>query len=289
MSYVIVTDSTTDLTAKFVEENNIVVIPMHFQLDDVEYVNYLDGRELSPSDFYAAMRSGSMTKTSQLTIPDIEQTYRKILSEGNDILGIGFSSALSGTFNAMRLATEELREEFPDRKINIIDSKCASLGEGLFVFYANEYKKQGLSLDETTQKLIDLLPHLVHWFTVDDIETLRRGGRVTNVQAFLAKLTKIKPVLHVDNEGRLIPVYKKIGRRQALKQLVDELAKSIDRSYKQTIMIGHGDCYEDAEYVATKVKEVADVKEVVINNIGPVIGAHSGPGTVALFFVGKER
>lgn len=289
MSYIIITDSTTDLPNEFVKENGIEVIPMHFQLDDIEYVNYLDERELSSKDFYNSMRSGSMTKTSQLTITDIQAVYREKLTAGYDILGIGFSSALSGTFNAMRLAVEELKEEFPSRKIIIIDSKCASLGEGLFVYYANEYKKQGLTLEENATKLNELLPHLVHWFTVDDIETLRRGGRVTNVQAFLAKLTKIKPVLHVDDEGRLIAVYKKIGRRQALKQLVDELEKTYDRSYEQTIMIGHGDCYDDALYIANKIKEIVPVKEVVINNIGPVIGAHSGPGTVALFFVGSKR
>ncbi len=289
MSYVIITDSTCDLPNDFVLANDIKVIPMHFQVEGREYINYLDEREMGSHDFYDKMRAGAVSKTSQLTIPDIKEAYKKELDRGLDILGIVFSSALSGTFNTVRLTVEELKEEYPERSIMIIDSKCASLGEGLFVYYANKFKSEGASLLECHQKLEDLKLHLAHWFTVDDIDTLRRGGRLSNAQAFVAKLAKIKPVLHVSDEGKLVAVYKKIGRRQALLQLVTEMKKTIDTSFKQTIMIAHGDDLEDALYVGNKVNELVDCEKIIYNNIGPVIGSHSGPGTIALFFIASKR
>lgn len=289
MSYVIISDSTTDLTNDFVLENKIDIIPLKFYIEEKEYVNYLDSRELDTHAFYDLMREGEVSKTAQLNMVDIEKCFRHHLDLGNDILCIGFSSGLSGTYNAIRLTAESLQDEYKDRKILTIDSLCASLGEGLLVWYANKFKQEGLSLEENYQKTLDLRLRLAHWFTVDDIDTLRRGGRVTNVQAFLAKGLKIKPVLHVDNDGKLIPVYKKIGRKVALKTLVMELAKTIDRSYKQTIMIGHGDTLEEANYVRDLIRQEVEVEDIYINNIGPVIGAHSGPGTIAIFFIADHR
>ena len=198
MSYVIFTDSTTDLPVDFVNTNNIKVIPMKFIIEGKEYKNYLDEREMKAKDFYDLERKGVIAKTAQLTTFEIVEAYKEELDKGNDILAIGFSSGLSGTFNSMRLAKEELEEEYKDRKILIIDSLCASMGEGLFVYYANLYKNEGLSLEENYQKLLELRPHLVHWFTVENLNTLRRGGRVSNATAFIANALNIKPVLHVE-------------------------------------------------------------------------------------------
>lgn len=289
MSYVIFTDSTTDLPVDFVNTNNIKVIPMKFIIEGKEYKNYLDEREMKAKDFYDLERKGVIAKTAQLTTFEIVEAYKEELEKGNDILAIGFSSGLSGTFNSMRLAKEELEEEYKDRKILIIDSLCASMGEGLFVYYANLYKNEGLSLEENYQKLLELRPHLVHWFTVENLDTLRRGGRVSNVTAFIANALNIKPVLHVDNEGHLIAMMKKIGRRRSVLALLDKMLETIDNKKPQMIMIGHGDCLEDATFLANEIKKKIDVKDIMINNIGPVIGAHSGPGTLALFYVGKER
>ena len=289
MSYVILTDSTTDLPSSYVVENNIDAMPLKFTINEKEYVNYLDERELPSKEFYNFMRNGIDAKTTQLSMIDIEDCYRKHLDKEEDILVVGFSSGLSGTFNALTLVAEQLREEYPARKIFLIDSLAASLGEGLLVFYANKFKQDGLSIEENYQKLENMKLHVCHWFTVDDIDTLKRGGRVSSTTAFIASTLKIKPVLHVDNEGHLIPVSKKIGRKLALKALVKELVDTIDRSYKQTIMIGHGDCLEDAKFVEELVRQEVEIEDCIINCIGPVIGSHSGPGTLALFFVGSKR
>ncbi len=287
--YIIITDSTTDLPASYALENNLVVIPMKFSMDGKEYSNYLDEREMTNKEFYENERNNKIAKTAQLTMYEIEDVYRKYLDQGLDILAIGFSSGLSGTFNSMRLAKEELEEEYKDAKIVIIDSLCASLGEGLFVYYAVENKKKGLSLTDNEKNLLELRPHLCHWFTVLNLETLRRGGRVSNVAAFVADTLNIKPVLHVDDAGHLIAMRKTIGRKRSLLALVDKLEETIDRKEPQMIMIGHGDCLDDALFVAEEVKKRVAVKDVLINCIGPVIGAHSGPGTLALFFVGSKR
>lgn len=287
--YVIITDSTTDLPDSFVKENQVEVIPMQFSLDGKEYRNYLDERELKNSEFYQAEIDGKIAKTAQLTMYDIINVYRPYLEKGLDILGIGFSSGLSGTYNSMRLACEELQEEFKERKIMIIDSLCASLGEGLFVYYAVENKKKGLDIEENYKMLTELRPHLCHWFTVRDLETLRRGGRVSNAAAFVADTLNIKPVLHVDDAGHLVAMKKVFGRKRSLLALVDKLEETINKDEPQLIMIGHGACLEDAEFVAREVKKRVEIKDILINCIGPVIGAHSGPGTLALFFVGSKR
>ena len=224
--YIIITDSTTDLPASYALENNLVVIPMKFSMDGKEYSNYLDEREMTNKEFYENERNSKIAKTAQLTMFEIEDVYRKYLDQGLDILAIGFSSGLSGTFNSMRLAKEELEEEYKDAKIVIIDSLCASLGEGLFVYYAVENKKKGLSLTDNEKNLLELRPHLCHWFTVLNLETLRRGGRVSNVAAFVADTLNIKPVLHVDDDGHLIAMRKTIGRKRSLLALVDKLEET---------------------------------------------------------------
>lgn len=287
--YVIVTDSTIDLTAEYAEINKLVVVPLKYIIDGIEKSNYLDEREMSLKDFYKYLRAGNDVKTSQVNPEEFIETFTEILNRGEDILGIAFSSALSGTANSMFLAANELKSKYPNQKIMIIDSLCASSGEGLFVHYAVQYKMQGLSIEENFEELTNIKQKINHWFTVDDIDLLHRGGRISATQAFAAKALQIKPVLRVNSEGKLLSVYKKMGRKMALNTLVSLTIENIDNNCLQTIIISHGDCISDAEYVANKIKENISVESIVFNVIGPVIGAHSGPGTVAVFFVGKPR
>ncbi len=287
--YIIITDSTTDLSEEFINTNNLEILPFRYYIDNKEYKDETKNREINISAFYSKLRSGYMATTSQLNSVDIIEFYTPYLEEGYDILGICFSSGLSGTYNSVRLALEELKEKYSERQVFVVDSKCASMGEGLLVKYAIDYKNEGYSLEQNYQAIEDLKMKVNHWFTVSDIDFLKRGGRVSSVSAFVAKTININPILHVDNDGKLIPRMKKIGRKNALKSLVEKMLDTMDKSYLQNIFISHGDCLSDALYVKTLIEEKISVKEVVISTIGPVIGSHSGPGTVALFFVGQAR
>lgn len=287
--YVIVTDSTIDLSDEYAKVNNLVVVPLKYTICGVERKNYLDCREMDLKNFFDLVRSGNDAITSQVNPEEFKDAFESILQSGKDILGIAFSSALSGTFNSMFIASNELKEKYPERTIKIIDSLCASSGEGLFVHHAVINKIKGMSVDENYDVLMALRPKINHWFTVEDINLLRRGGRVSAAQAIAAKALQIKPVLRVNSEGKLLSVYKKIGRKISLNTLASLTIENIDAAYQNTIFISHADCVEDAQYVAKKILEKIPVESINFNYIGPVIGAHSGPGTVAVFFVGKER
>lgn len=291
MSYIIITDSTTDLTVDLINELDLNVMPLTFTLDKKEYLNYPDQRELTNKDFYKALRNGSMATTSQLNMVDIVKYYEGFLQKGLDILSVVFSSGLSGSFNAVRLAREELLEKYPERKIVIIDSLCASMGEGLFAYYAGKNRLDGMSIEENEKFLLDNVYHLAHWFTVSDLEFLRRGGRLSNASAFVAKMLKINPVLNVDNLGHLVGRIKKIGRKSAINALIEKFDKTALKDKKQIVFISHGDCYDDAVYLRDVLLEKFSdcISEIKIGEIGPVIGAHSGPGTLALFFLATER
>lgn len=287
--YVILTDSTTDLPNDFAIENNITVLPMTFSVDGTNYKNFLDNRELSSNDFYNMMRAGKQPITAQVNSVEFIEFATPILDKGLDILYVCFSSALSGTFNSVRLALNELHEKYPDSNIHVLDSMSASMGEGLLVYYANKFKQEGLSLEDNFNKLQQFKKKIVGWFTVSDIETLRRGGRVSNAAAFVAKTLKIKPILHIDEEGKLIARTKKIGRKHSLIALIDEMEKRVITEENDVVFISHGDCVEDAYLVRAMIEERFGLTNFVINEIGPVIGAHSGPDTVAIFFIGKEK
>jgi DegV family protein with EDD domain len=211
------------------------------------------------------------------------------LEEGMDILYIGFSSGLSGTYQAVSLALEELKEKYPERNIYSVDSLSAALGEGLLVRYAADLKEEGKSIEEVYKWVLENRLSLCHWFTVDDLFFLKRGGRVSATSAVLGTALSIKPVMHVDDEGHLIVMEKARGRKKALDALVAHMEETVTNPKDQIVYISHGDCLEDAEYVARIVKEKLQVKEVMVRILDPVIGAHSGPGTVALFFVGSKR
>ena len=287
--YVIFTDSTTDITPAMAEELQLEVLSLSWTMGDKTYINYLDGREMSAKDFYDRLRNGEMGTTAQLNPNTFEEAFRPHLEAGKDILYIGFSSALSATFNSSVMAREQLMEEFPDAKIYCLDSRCASMGEGLLVWYAAQQKKEGKTIDEVRDWVEANKLRLNHWFTVDDLKHLQRGGRLSATQAFAGSLLNIKPVLNVDDNGKLTPKDKVRGRKKALTALVEKMAENVEAPEEQVIFISHGDSLEDAEFVASLVRERWQVKDIFLNTIGPVIGSHSGAGTIALFYFGKSR
>lgn len=287
--YCIVTDSTCDLPANIVTDLGITVIPMEFQLDGTTYLNYPDGRDYDFHAFYDALRAGKASTTSQVNYQTFLDTFTPILESGRDILYLAFSSGLSGTYNGSVIAANDLMEKYPGSKVISVDTLSASVGEGLLVYAAAKKREEGLSLDELAQWVTDNRLHLCHWFTVDDLNHLKRGGRISPAVAIIGTALGIKPVMHVDDEGHLIPVSKVRGRRKSLDALVEHMAETCDKPESQTIFIGHGDSKEDAEYVAKLVRQKFKVKNIILNYIGPVIGSHSGPGTLALFFFGTHR
>lgn len=291
--YVIISDSTCDLTDELVKDWNIEIQPMTFRVNGNEYKNYFDERELPLKEFYDFMRQGQIATTAQLNVIDVEDFFKPYLEKGLDILCIAFSSGLSGSYNAIRLAKDELLEQYPNRKICVVDSLCASAGEGLLVYQAVCNKNNNMSLEENANHLDKFKFKIRHWFTVDDIDTLKRGGRLSNASVFVAKALKIKPVLNVDDEGHLKAIYKKIGRKMAIRQLVDSTIIDYDKTQDYITLISHGDCLEDAEYLKQLLEDAYKKNDInskiYISKIGPVIGAHSGPGTLALFTVGSKR
>ena len=289
MRYRIITDSTGDLTPELIRDLQLTVIPMEFTIDGKSYRNYPDGHEMSAKAFYHLLRAGKTSTTAQINAHEFMDWADPILQAGEDILYPAFSSGLSGTCQSAYMAKEELSARYPDRKIYVVDSLAASMGEGLLAYYASKMQLEGKTIDEVYQWLQDNKLHLCHWFTVDDLNHLKRGGRVSSAAALFGTMLGIKPVLHVDDAGHLIPVAKIRGRRQSLDSLVAHMEQTVTNPEEQVIFISHGDCEKDAQYVADQIRARWNVKEIVLNEIGPVIGTHSGPGTVALFFLGSKR
>ena len=287
--FVIMTDSCCDMTAAMAEELGLCVLPLSLHMGDRVYHNYLDGREIGFQDFYARIRSGETATTSAVNVGAFEVKMREILGQGKDILCINFSSALSTTYQSATIAAADLREEFPDSKVFVVDSLCASLGQGLLVYLCAQEQRKGRSVEEVRDFAEATKGSICHWFTVDDLNHLKRGGRVSAATAFFGTMLSIKPVLHVDNEGHLIPVSKVRGRKQSLDALVKKMEETAIDAGSQVVFISHGDCLEDAEAVAQMVRERFGTQDIRINYVGPVIGAHSGPGTLALFYLGTQR
>ena len=287
--YVIVTDSSADLTDGMVKELGVEVLPLSFMVKGQTYRNYPDNREMDPGAFYAMLRAGEMATTAAVNVADYTSVLEPLLEQGKDVLVLAFSSGLSATYQSSVIAVEELRARFPERKIFTVDTLCASLGQGLLVYLAAKKQQAGASIEEVRDWAEENKLHLCHWFTVDDLHFLKRGGRISAATAVLGSMLHIKPVLHVDDEGHLINMGKARGRGASLTALVDHMEETAIDPASQVVFISHGDCLADAEKVAGDVKKRFGVKEVVINYVGPVIGAHSGPGTLALFFLGSRR
>ncbi len=284
--YVLITDSTCDLPYDLAKKTGTLILELQYEIEGVSYQG-VDG--LTFEEFYKKMREGKQSSTSQIAPDVFENYFNEILSQGTDILYISFSSGLSGTYNSARIATETLREKYPERTIRVVDSLCASLGEGLLVYKAIGLKEKGKSIDEVADWLEENKLHLVHMFTVDDLMFLHRGGRVSKTSAIAGSILGIKPGLHVDDEGHLVPLTKVRGRRQSINWLVDEMEKRIGSWDNDTFAICHGDCIDDAKYLEKLVKDRFNIKNCIMRHTGPVIGAHSGPGTLALFFMGDYR
>lgn len=287
--YVIVTDSSCDFSAEMADELELSVLPLSFSIGGKEYLNYLDGREMSVKDFFTRLRAEEPASTAAVNVDSFVRVMEPILQSGKDILNIAFSSGLSNTCHAAQMACAELAEKYPQRRVFAVDSLSASLGQGMLIYYAVKKKREGLSIEQLRDWVEENKLRQCHWFTVDDLNHLKRGGRVSATTALIGTMLSIKPVLHVDNEGHLINMGKVRGRRTSLDALVDHMAQTAVEPENQTVFISHGDCLEDAEYVASEVKRRFGTKEVVINYVGPVVGSHSGPGTLALFFFGSQR
>jgi len=281
----IVTDTTADLPKSFIEESDISVVEISFQLEGKVY----GSADMTPVDFYAALRSGAMPSTQQANPYDIEKVCEPLMEQGNDVLYLCFSSGLSGTYGSALIAKSELKEKYPDRKFVVVDSLAASMGEGLLVYYAVKQRESGKTLEETAQWLEDNKLHLCMWFTVNDLFHLHRGGRVSKLSAVLGSVLNIKPVLHVDNAGKLIPMAKARGRKKSIDMLFEKLVATGIDVKDQTVFISHGDCEAEAVALGERIKNELGVKDVWVNFICPTIGTHSGAETIALFFLGTER
>ncbi len=290
MAFEIVTDSSSNLIEDLIDEFGLHILPLSFMVDGEQYHSYLKGEHTDLAQFYAMMREGKVITTSLPNMAESEELLRGLLAAGKDVLYIGFSSGLSGTFQEIDLLLGQLAQEFPERTVLTVDTLAASGGEGLLVWYAATLARDGASIEEVHRWLEDNKLKLAHWFTVDDLMFLFRGGRVSKTSAWAGTLLNIKPVMHVDDEGHLIPLEKVRGRKKSLRALVDHMEATADAPVaEQTVFITHGDCREDAEYVADLVRERFGVTDIVINYVDPVIGAHSGPGTMALFFLADHR
>ena len=290
MEFEIVTDSSSNLIEDMIDEFGLHILPLTFMVDGKEYQSYLKGRHTDLAQFYTMMREGKVITTSLPNLAESEELMRGLLEQGRDVLYLGFSSGLSGTFEATELLIKDLAAQFPERKLYAVDTLAASGGEGLLVWHAVQRARAGASIEDVRDWVEGNKLNLAHWFTVDDLMFLFRGGRVSKTSAWAGTMLNIKPVMHVDDEGHLVPLEKVRGRKKSLNALVDHMEKSaIAPIDGQMVFITHGDCLEEAEYVASQVKSRFGVKEVVINYVDPVIGAHSGPGTMALFFLADKR
>jgi len=286
MSYKIITDTCCDLWQEFYAELQTEVVSLSVQFKDQSYTTY---SEPWLKDFYNGLRDGESAQTSAVNPEGWKQVIQPVLQNGQDALVMVFSSGLSTTYQSAVIAAQELMEDYPERTVKVVDTLCASMGQGLLVWHACKKRDEGLSLEELYTWCEENKLHLCHWFTVDDLMYLKRGGRVSATTALVGTMLQIKPVMHVDDEGHLIKVSTVRGRKGSLDALIKKFVETGLPGENDTVFISHGDCIDDAQYIADKLKKEHGVKEVIIYYVGAVIGSHSGPGTVALFFLGDHR
>ena len=285
--YQIFSDSGCDIKPALLAEWGVKFKELTFRFDDSE--QEYSNNDMAATAFYQKMREGGVAKTAAVNVEAFAEAFEETLKEGRDVLYLGFSSGLSTTFNSARLAALQLAEAYPDRTIKVIDTLAASAGEGMLVYLAAKKQQEGATLAENAAYIESIKLNLSHWFTVDDLVYLKRGGRVSPTAAFIGNMLGIKPVLHVDDEGHLTPVVKIRGRKMSLKEMADRYTETAIDPAAGPVFISHGDCLKDAEDLAATLKSRHGVETEIITDVGPVIGAHAGPGVLALFFLGKER
>lgn len=285
--YVIFADSGADISVEVLKEWGVKLCPLTFAFDGEE-TSYA-GEEMPVKEFYGKMRAGGVARTSAMNIETAKSYFKRELEAGNDVIYLAFSSGLSSTYSSALTAAEDLKEEYPGRKVVVVDSLAASAGHGLLLWLAVKKKREGAGIEEVAKLCEDVRQNVCHWFTVDDLVYLKRGGRVSASAAIAGAVLGIKPILHVDDEGHLINMQKIRGRKASIKVLADKYGELHDDSLDPAVFISHGDCLDDAEQLAAILKDTYGVKADLITDIGPVIGAHSGPGTLALFFMGKHK
>jgi len=288
-NYVIVSDATLDLPVSIIDEYGIKIIPMGVNIDNVEYSHYPDERELPIEEFYGKLKNGAISHTTQITPVLFMNFFEEILKQGLDIIYIAFSSGLSGTYNTSQIVLRDLIDEFPDRKIYIIDSLCASIGEGLLVLNAAVQKQNGMNLEELKEWLEQNKRLSRHWFTVKDLYYLKRGGRLSSIEAFVGTALKIRPVLSMDDTGKLVVITKIRGIRAEIDFLATKMEVEGANLASQTVIIGHGDDIQQAQELERLIRSKNLVKDVIISKIGPIIGTHTGPGMLALVFMGQNK
>ena len=284
--FVIVSDSTVDLPKEYLQAKQVPIISLSYIMDGVTYEE-MDG--LSHKEFFEKLRTGSLPTTSQINPEQAREALEPLAKEGKDILYIGFSSGLSGSYNSVRMAAEDLKEEYPDINIITIDSLCACMGEGLLLYKALELKERGMSMKEIVEWVEANKLHICHNVTVDDLNHLHRGGRISRTTAVVGSMIKIKPIIHMSDEGKLVVIGKERGRKKSLISIVDRMEKQMQGYDNDIVMFKHGDGIEDAEFVKKQVEERFGIHNVMINGIGSVIGSHTGAGVVAVFFMGDKR
>ncbi len=284
--YVITVNSTVDLPKEWLEERNVPVVPLRYTMDGQTYE---DMNGLTAKEFFDKLREGKMSVTSQVNPEEAKEALEPFVKAGKDVLHLAFSSGLSGTCNSMKIAGEELQEEYPEAKVIVIDTLCACLGEGLLLYKALQQKAAGKTIQETADWVEENKLHICHDVTVDDLNHLHRGGRISKATAVVGTMVKIKPIIHMDDNGKLQVIGKERGRKKSLNKIVDMAVEQSKGWDNDIIMITHGDCIEDAEYVAGLVREKMGIDNILINNIGTVIGSHTGPGVVAVFCMGNKR
>jgi len=290
MGFAIITDSSANLTDEQIKNYDLHILSLEFLVDGASYRGYTEGEKTDNKQFYEMMRKGKVVKTSLVSLNEADVTLRSSFEKGNDVLYLGFDSAISGTYDAVSMYMEKVqRDEFPERKLRCVDTLAAALGQGLFVVEAAKKREQGAALDEIADWALFNRLKFAHWFTVDDLNYLQRGGRLSKGVAIAGTILNIKPILQVDFEGRLVPVEKVRGRKKSIQALYEKFAATAaEPKNAQPVFISHGDCLADAEELAGLIRENHGVTNFVINDLDPVIGAHAGPGTLALFFISAE-
>lgn len=289
MTFEIVTDSSANLTDEIIDKYGLHILSLVFIINDVEYKSYVKGEKTDLTKFYNIMREKVTITTACMSPSTCQEIFEPILQSGKDVLYIGFSSTLSGAYQTAHNVLEELKEKYPERKIYDVDSLSGSLGEGLLVTYAAIKRDENQNIEEVYKWIMNNRLNVCHWFTVDDLFFLKRGGRLSVSAAILGTMLGIKPILHLDNSGQLTPFTKVRGRRKSIDALFERMEALAIEPEKQIVFISHGDCLEEAKYLANKIRDRFGIKNILINCVDPVLGAHSGPGTMALFFLGTER